>query len=447
MAAVGVLIIVLFSALAIAAPVLTSHDPRFDVVAGAFSPPTWAHYFPGYQDKSENIAFQGLNVQPSSVSTSKVSDYDTTVTLGGSSGPQTVVVSKTMDYAYDGPPARFQANVVLIAHGVSAANAANFTVYYQRTDDVRHWVIWKGNLTVSDRPVTPVYRLDSAEGQLVKFMNISSSTYNPAQVIFDRRASYVYSVAVTFQPSTTSVGVTVTDFSTQLLGTSYGLLGTDDQGRDLWAAFIYGARVSLLVGLAASFLGIVIGLVVGLVAGFIGGFVDEVLMRFNDMILVIPTLPLIIVLLAILSPNINNIILIIGLLGWNGFARIVRSQVLSLRERPFIEAARAAGAGTTHILTRHVVPNIISLIYVSLALSVPAAILTEAGLSFLGLYDPTATSWGRTVNESLRGGTALGSLWWWVLPPGFAIAILSLSFILVGYGLDEIFNPKLRRRR
>jgi peptide/nickel transport system permease protein len=170
-------------------------------------------------------------------------------------------------------------------------------------------------------------------------------------------------------------------------------------------------------------------------------------MRFNDMILVIPVLPLLIVLLAVLSPNINNIILIIGLLGWNGFARVVRSQVLSLRERPFIEAAKAAGAGTTHILTRHIVPNIVTLIYVNLALSVPAAILTEAALSFLGLYDPNAVSWGRTINESLGGGTALGGLWWWILPPGFAIAILSLSFILLGYGLDEIFNPKLRRRR
>jgi len=449
MAAVGVLIIVLFSALAIAAPILTSHDPKVDVVAGAFSPPTWARFFPGYQDRSENIAFQGLNVQtqPQSASVNKVSDQQVDVSLTSSSGPTTITVQKSLDFPYNGPPSRFQANLVLIPTGVSPTTPAFFTVYFQRTGE-NAWVLWKGNLTVSGQPVSPIIQMDSAERRLVNALNITSSTFNPAQIIFDRQASYVYTVAVTFQTSApTTVGVTAKDMTAQLFGTSYGLLGTDDGGHDLFAAFIYGARVSLLVGLAASILGIVIGLVVGLVAGFLGGFVDEVLMRFNDMILVIPTLPLIIVLLAVLSPNINNIILIIGLLGWNGFARVVRSQVLSLRERPFIEAARASGAGTTHILTRHIIPNIIAIIYISLALSVPAAILTEAGLSFLGLFDPSAVSWGRTVNESLRGGTALGSLWWWVLPPGFAIAILSLSFVLVGYGLDEMFNPKLRRRR
>jgi peptide/nickel transport system permease protein len=186
-----------------------------------------------------------------------------------------------------------------------------------------------------------------------------------------------------------------------------------------------------------------------LLAGFLGKFVDEVLMRFTDMMLVIPGLPLLIVLVAVLGPNIWNVIVIIGFLGWMGFARIVRSQVLTIRERPFVEAARASGAGPGRIIVKHVFPNIVSLTYVNLALSVPAAILTEAALAFLGLSDPSIVSWGHMFeNINISGDLAhFPPAWWWVLPPGFGIALVSLSFILIGYALDEIFNPRLRKRR
>ena len=128
-----------------------------------------------------------------------------------------------------------------------------------------------------------------------------------------------------------------------------------------------------------------------------------------------------------------------------GFARIIRSQVLTLKERPFVEAAKAAGSGTGRIITRHIFPNIVSLTYVNLALTVPAAIITEAALGFLGLFDPSVPSWGHMFfTADTTGGL---TRWWWVLPPGIGIAAVSLSFILIGYALDEIFNPKLRQRR
>jgi peptide/nickel transport system permease protein len=163
------------------------------------------------------------------------------------------------------------------------------------------------------------------------------------------------------------------------------------------------------------------------------------------MILVIPFLPLLIVLVAILGANIYNIILVIGLFGWMGFARVIRAQVLTLKERRFVEAARAAGAGPSRIMRTHIFPNIVSLTYVNLALTVPGAILTEAALEFLGLGDPSLLSWGHMFflaeqNDALNA-------WWWILPPGIAIAIVSISFVLIGYALDEIFNPRLRRRQ
>jgi len=228
-------------------------------------------------------------------------------------------------------------------------------------------------------------------------------------------------------------------------GRAFGLLGTDDQGRDLWSQLVYGARISLIVGLLAAVIGVALGLVVGLAAGFMGGAVDEVLMRFSDLLLCIPFLPLMMVLVEILGPNIENLIIIIGFLGWMGFARVIRSQVLSLKERPFIEASKSVGAGRTHIIVRHILPNVMSLVYVTLASSVPGAITLEASLAFLGFYDPTRMSWGRMLNGAFFLGGSLS--WWWIIIPGLCIAALAMAFILLGFALDEILNPKLRQRK
>jgi peptide/nickel transport system permease protein len=280
---------------------------------------------------------------------------------------------------------------------------------------------------------------------LAKVLGFSLGT-NPAPIIFSQATSYSYGIQVTFYGRQT---INIDDFRIQVLGTAYGLLGTDYSGADVLSQTVYGSRISLFVGLLSAGIGIGLGLVVGLLAGFLGKFVDEVLMRFTDMMLVIPGLPLLIVLVAVLGPNIWNIIIIIGFLGWMGFARIIRAQVLTLRERPFIEAAKASGAGPGRIIMKHVFPNIVSLTYVNLALSVPAAILTESALAFLGLSDPSVVSWGHMFeNVNVSGSLShFPPTWWWVLPPGLGIALVSLSFILIGYALDEIFNPRLRRRR
>jgi ABC-type dipeptide/oligopeptide/nickel transport system permease subunit len=274
------------------------------------------------------------------------------------------------------------------------------------------------------------------------YMNNRTFPMNPGR--------YRLVVQITFMDNTStsqsvSSTVHVDDIALKLLGSSYGLLGTDQYGKDLFAQLIYGTRISLYIGITVAVMSVAIGVAVGLVSGYVGGTVDQALMRFNDLLLVLPGLPLLIVLVAVLGANIENLILLLGLLGWNGFARVVRSQVLSLKERPFIEAAKAAGAGTGHIIVRHVLPNVMALVYVSLATSVPGAITAEAALAFLGFYDPNRMSWGRMLHEVFAAGATRS--WWWILPPGICIALIATAFILLGYALDEILNPKLRMRR
>jgi ABC-type dipeptide/oligopeptide/nickel transport system permease subunit len=242
-----------------------------------------------------------------------------------------------------------------------------------------------------------------------------------------------------------STTVYVDDLDLFLYGTCFGILGTDFKHRDLFSQLIYGTRISLYLGLLVSVMAVSIGLFVGLLAGYTGRIADELLMRFNDLLLCLPGLPLLIVLVAVLGTSIENLILLMGLLGWNGFARLVRSQVLSLKERPFVEAAKAVGAGTGHIIYRHIVPNVMSLVYIALATSVPGAVTAEAALSWLGFYDPHRMSWGRMLFGIFEAGAVRN--WWWVIAPGLCISLLAVSFILLGFALDDILNPKLRIRR
>lgn len=220
-------------------------------------------------------------------------------------------------------------------------------------------------------------------------------------------------------------------------------LGTDDAGKDVLSNLIYGARVSLLVGFFASFISLVIGGLVGLIAGFYGERVDTLLMRFTDILLVIPDLPLMIVLIALLGRGLDILILVIGILGWTGTARVVRAQTLSVRERKFVQRARAIGAGNFYIVRRHIFPLVFPLMVVNAVLVISAAILNESTLAFLGLGDPTRLSWGQMLNFAFRRGAMSAGAWWVLAPPGFAIIWVVLSLTLLGNGLERIFNPKL----
>lgn len=222
------------------------------------------------------------------------------------------------------------------------------------------------------------------------------------------------------------------------------LLGTDSGGVDMLSLLIAGSRVSLLVGFVASVVSVLIGGTIGLFSGFFGGRTDIVLMRITDYVLVLPDVPMMIVAAALFGRSLTNIVLIIGLIYWTSTARIIRAQVKSVRERVYVQRARSLGAGNVRIATRHVLPQVAPLLTANTVLFVAFAIFAETFISFLGLGDPSAISWGRLIERAYRGDAVLNDAWWAIVPPGVCIAVVVLAATMVGQSMEDTLNPRLR---
>lgn len=225
-------------------------------------------------------------------------------------------------------------------------------------------------------------------------------------------------------------------------------LGTTGQGQDVWSQFVWGTRASLVVGFAAGALATFMAVVVGMLSGFLGGSADEGLQLLTNVFLVIPGLPLIVV-VATYFPFENSwpLIVIIALTSWSWGARVLRAQVLGMRELPFVEAARMAGESTASLVFREIMPNMWSLIFSQLLFGIIAAVLTEAGLQFIGLGNINVVSWGSILYWAENNGALLTGAWWWFIPPGLAIALFGGGLALINYGLDEVTNPRLKGNR
>lgn len=228
-------------------------------------------------------------------------------------------------------------------------------------------------------------------------------------------------------------------------GKAFGVIGTDELRRDLAVGLLWGTPLALFIGLVVAIASVLMGLLYGVYAGYRGKKTDEVMMRFNDVIYALPALPFLIILSVTISNSIFVMVGFLMLFGWVGIAKVARSMSLQIKIRGYVEAAKMMGQKDSKIVFRHILPQLLPYAFASIAISVPAAITTEAGLSFLGLGDPSFPTWGQILHDANTYGASARGLWWWIMPPGIMIAITGLAFVFIGNALDSIVNPKLKR--
>ena len=452
---IGLMMLTFFVFVAVFAPVISPHKPDEMGLADRFALPIWFKLLPQYSDLPENLE---LNIHAQDWLIGKSSEYIVASVGDGwlSLSPSVegmkpredyILLEHDVEYPYS-PPKRFEIHIpyTVTVEG-ELGSYARIRVYLVDVDG-RSYMLYDGrpiayNKTVIDPPL----RIDTRDIGLK--LRLGFSPYDDVgEKIFSKKG--VYRLRVEVRLFTVSNGTATVRLGTvyfRIPGLVFGLLGTDNLGSDLFANLIYGTRVSLLVGILASVISVSIGLAVGVVAGYKGGFVDQTLMFLTDTLLFMPTIPLLIAISVFIGKNLYLTITLIALLSWMGFARNCRALVMSLRDRPFVEAVKAIGGSDIYIIYRHVIPQLTPIIYITLVLNIPGAILLEAALSFLNLGDPTVPSWGRMLYNARYSGAFFKMMWWWIVPPGLMITFLAMSFILIGQALDEIFNPKLKARR
>jgi len=292
-------------------------------------------------------------------------------------------------------------------------------------------IIRKKLFLQSENFLFPIDRLSSED--------IVFSKMNNHEVL---RGDYIFLISL----YGTNVDNKILDSKLIVGGKAFGVMGTDELRRDLAIGLLWGTPLALFIGIAVAIGSVTMGLIYGVYAGFKGKATDEGMMRLNDVIYALPALPFLIILAVTIS---NSIFMMIGFLmifGWVGIAKVSRSMALQIKTKGYVEASKMMGQKNSKIIFRHIIPQLLPYAFASIAISVPAAITTEAGLSFLGLGDPSFPTWGQILHDASVYGAAARGLWWWIVPPGVMIAITGLAFVFIGNAMDAIVNPKLKRQ-
>ena len=456
----GVILLVILIGVALFAPLIATEGAKENWRNMAYwdenpanAPPAWMNYFTG-KDMSPHIIMDTYE--------EKIID------LGG--GIKRDELTFNYNYKYDVPPTDLTFKAELIYYNAAKPPSINMVILRPDGQTIKlyskpsktgkseedHYVAEVNVLvSASDTAKKEAYnfgRSYETEENLKKILSVDF--VDPMSVIFSKtepgilleeadplKGNYKLIVDIYYFDKRDSTRSAKSIFA----GKVYGLLGTDSNRRDLFKGVVWGTRWALALGLLTAVFSVGIGIAFGITSAYLGGWKDEFMQRINEAIASLPFLPILILISAAFKPSIWNIIILMSLLFWTGTAKVARSMGLQIKEETYIEAARCLGAGNRRIILKHMIPQVMPYAFANMALSVPSALLTEAGLSFLGLGDTTIITWGQILYAAQTAGATLRGLWWWVVPPGLAIAIVGLTFVMIGTALDTVLNPKMKR--
>jgi len=458
----GLALLIILVVLAVAAPLIVNPDYEKNWNLAEYwkdnpidAPPCWVQIF-----SSKKYAPQRVYVWMSN-DTRKQSPNIKVVLVKKGRGYAIYNVSMHYNYLWDVPPNNIKLELY-IRHKTNSTKYPVFDLYLTRPDGAVLKLANRQSMTTNitsslssmnlGRDIRSI--LLEFASHYVNTTGVQPSTIKPLQVIFSKagkgmlagktpplKGEYTFTFKIIF----TEPSDKVVEARMVVMGSCYGLLGTDALGRDLFAGIIFGIKWALIIGVLTSVISVFTGVFYGIASGYAGGWTDEALMRLDQVVYSMPVLPLLILMAAIWRPSIWLIILFLAAFGWPGIAIVTRSMALQLKEELYVEAAKAMGASGWRIVFRYIVPQTMPYAFASIALSVPGAILAEAGLSYLGLGDPLAVTWGKILHDASMANAVLNNLWWWVLPPGLMIALVGLTFVFLGNALDRVLNPRLQR--
>jgi len=434
---IGVTIIAFLLVLSAVAPLIIPiesyfrwNDPDYWINNPKTVAPFWTNFFGPKEFEHLSLDKNDAKVSSESSEGTRVDNYTFQVDMQADSFPDDMMFLYSVKYG-DIPP--------VLQIDINRPDNNTFTIYYSSLPPTNNI-----NTSFSDRIFSTNENIKESLKQYESLFNYSISGLEPQVVIFsDTNKPNVlkgmYQISERFYLFDNYSSVE--DAGLILGGKVFGIMGTDDLRRDLAVGIIWGTPIALFIGLTVSIFSIAIGLIYGVIAGYRGKRTDETMMRVNDIFYALPTLPLLILLSITFGRSIFLIIGFILIFSWMGTAKVIRSIAMQIRNYQYVEAAKLMGQSDLMVIFKHIVPQLLPLTFASIAIAVPAAILAEAALSFIGLGDPSLPTWGQILHDANTADAASRGIWWWIIPPGLMIALTGLAFFLIGNTLDAIANP------
>ena len=411
-------------------------NPNYWINNPKTAAPSWTNFVGPKDFEHVSLDMSDAKVISESLEGIRADNYRFEINMQADSFPDDIIFLYSVKYG-DIPP--------VLQIDINRPDNNTFTVYYSSLPPASNM-----NTTFSDRIFSTNEIIREALNQYQSYFNYSISGLEPQVVIFSDTTKPgvlkgVYQISERFFLFDNYSSVE--DAGLILGGKVFGIIGTDDLRRDLAVGIIWGTPIALFIGLTVSIFSVAIGLFYGVIAGYRGKRTDETMMRVNDIFYALPTLPLLILLTIIYGSNIFLIIGFLLIFSWMGTAKVIRSIALQMRNFQYVEAAKLMGQSDLKVIFKHIIPQLLPLTFASVAIAVPAAILTEAALSFLGLGDPSLPTWGQLLHEANTADAASRGIWWWIVPPGLMIALTALAFFLIGNTLDAIANPSRNKNQ